>query len=224
MPPKKKKSPGPAPRTGSEISKSLQEVKKLTRGHFEKEDVTRQCSSVLGGIPLKTIETMDKATFESDFEPDGQGGAPFCWLCGFRVFGLLNKNYLQGGQSGVRQINVIKPMLDKATCEHVLPIKVAIGFSQLYQRTVLSRVAGNQDDYFRRMHTEYEYSHNYCNFVKNDTYFISLPEGSTNFCNLKINENKIRECLDEIIDGRRTGDHNSKVIVTYDDGTKKGIY
>jgi hypothetical protein len=211
----------PGERTGSLIGKSLQEVKKLTRPHYEKEDVTRQCSAVLGAIPVKTIETMSADQFRSNFRVDGSGGAPRCWLCNFKVFGLLNNNFLQGPGTRVKNIKVVKPMLDKATCEHVLPIKVAIGFSQLYQRTVLAKVAGNIDDYFRRMHTEYEYAHNYCNFVKNDTYFVSLLEGSTNFCDLRLKEDKIWECLDEIVNGRRTGEHNSTVIVTYNDGTEK---
>lgn len=117
-----------------------------------------------------------------------------CWLCGFPIEQLLAKGY-----------TLDNPMLDKATCEHVLPVKLGHGVLEILY------LMREQPLYEKLLHTEYEYAHNHCNYIKGDEYFITLPLGSTDFCNLAIHEKRIDDILGHIFYSARGGGHsNSK--------------
>jgi len=129
-----------------------------------------------------------------------------CWLCGFPIDKLISNGF-----------TMHKPMLDKATCEHVLPVKLGHG--------VLEILYLMRDPLYEKLlHTEYEYAHNHCNYIKADEYFMTLPLGSTDFCNLAIHEKRIDDILGRIYYIVRGGGHSdakqSSIVNTVYNGKK----
>lgn len=131
-----------------------------------------------------------------------------CWLCGFPInkFNQLQRIYPS-------KFKVVKPLLDGPVCEHVFPVKLAHAILQLLNLE-LEPSAVNE----KLLHTEYEYAHNHCNYIKNDSYFVTLPLTAENklpsdLCGLAINEEKIDKMLEDIFFYERKGKQSSVVIV-----------
>jgi hypothetical protein len=82
-------------------------------------------------------------------------------------------------------------MLDKATCDHVLPVKLAHAILELLYIT-------EEPVNPALLHTEYEYAHNFCNIYKSDEYFVSLPLGSRDLCGLEIKHDILDRILKRI--------------------------
>lgn len=111
-----------------------------------------------------------------------------CWLCGFPIKTLV----------GLPNI-LLQPHLDNNACEHVLPIRLANII------TGLAVESGVGNKYL--LHTEYEYAHHFCNYVKSDTYFLTCPKEGIedvtdenadmirDFCNIQVNHEKIIQYL-----------------------------
>jgi hypothetical protein len=171
----------------SGATSTLDGMKKYLRGVYETEsDVHKQCKAVIGGSDHTTI----------------------CWLCGYKINSINNMS-----ESEDRIVNVPKSgkMFDNATCEHVLPIKLAYTLATLYQKEGLVVPPVNFNDL---LHTEYEYAHNLCNYAKNDNYFITWKDYTEgrDFCSLDINELKITEFLDYLLKYKQEGYTRNSVI------------
>ena len=147
-----------------------------TRSKYNKHNVSFQCEVVLG--PVKgTVRT--------------------CWLCGFPIQHLT----LLRDERDTPVFTVPSPMLDRATCDHVLPVKLAHAILELLYIT-------KDPAHSELLHTEYEYAHNFCNIYKSDEYFVTLPLRSRNLCNLRIKHAIIYEVLRRNFYKQR-GDPNS---------------
>lgn len=150
-------------RSPSFLAKALKNYTESgTRDLFERHAVGFQCEAVIG--------------------PVGKGR--ICWLCGFPIANLLALR----NDANKPVFTVDTPMLDRAVCEHVLPVKLGHALLELLY---LAR----DPVYGTLLHTEYEYAHNFCNMIKGANYFATLPLGSTNFCDLSINEDVVNEFL-----------------------------
>ncbi len=173
------------------LESTIYNMKKAARGDFETTGVHKQCEAVIGPPDVNTL----------------------CWLCGFHVDSINNIERLS---EGTIQSEVKTPMLDKATCEHVLPIKLAYTLATLYQNKELTKPPPNLD---KLLHTEYEYAHNLCNFAKLDNYFLSWEDfyKGRDFCSLTVNEEKINNFLMELINYTRSGKHTSQIGLTFPD-------
>lgn len=157
---------------------------KKTRKAYEKQEVSFQCEKVLGEF----------------------NGSQLCWLCGFPI----NKwNELEEEYPTV--VKVVKPLLDRDVCEHVFPVKLAYAILELLNLEVLERDASLVNKTL--LHTEYEYAHNHCNYIKNDDYFVTLPLPAENLCGLNINEETIDRVLYRIFFDERDGKQSSVVYV-----------
>ncbi len=167
----------PLPRSPSELGLYLKAfTEEHTRGKYNKHKVSFQCEAVLG--PVKgTVRT--------------------CWLCGFPIQHLT---HLQD-RRGTPIFKIATPMLDKATCDHVLPVKLAHAILELLYIT-------EDPTNPALLHTEYEYAHNFCNIYKSDEYFVSLPLGSRDLCRLEIKDDILNRILKRIYYKVR-GDPNS---------------
>ena len=153
-----------------------------TRKEFERHNVHFQCETVLG--PFERGKT--------------------CWLCGFPI-----GEFARYIERGVPWVSMANPMLDRATCEHVLPVKLGHAVTELLY---LARDPISEE----LLHTEYEYAHNHCNYIKNDEYFATLPLEATDFCSIKINEEKVDKIIDKIFHNARRGATQSSILyITY---------
>lgn len=195
----------------------------LKRGDLEDESkVMNQCQAVLSEINDLNYPIQLDTRF-------GQyRGFATCWLCGFPVGHTSFLKYLQAkprpqiipiqslefaawtfqyktsalstsGRKRVRK-DPNNDVFDRATCEHVLPIKLAVG------TLGLALEGGHQTSLGLDVHSEYEYAHNYCNYVKNNSYFVSIPLNQTNFDNMTINTNKVIEFINTLVDKARGAD------------------
>jgi hypothetical protein len=99
-------------------------------------------------------------------------------------------------------------MLDRAVCEHVLPVKLGHGVLELLY---LARDPISE----QLLHTEYEYAHNHCNYIKNEIYFVTLPLDATNFCELQVQEERIDKVLELIYFGERGQESSSQASVLW---------
>jgi len=153
-----------------------------TRREFERHSVEEQCRLVLG-------------------PPDADRN---CWLCGFPI----GKWAKLAEETAGEKVSMANPMLDRAVCEHVLPVKLGHGVLELLY---LARDPISE----RLLHTEYEYAHNHCNYIKNSTYFATLPLDATDFCDLALNEEKVDKVLYRIFHDQRKGTQSSIVEIQY---------
>jgi hypothetical protein len=171
------------------LEATLESMKKTSRKDFETAGVQKQCESVIGSSDTDTI----------------------CWLCGFNIDFINNINIFSQGRITSK---VKTPMLDKASCEHVLPIKLAYTLTTLYQEKELSTPPPNFDEV---LHTEYEYAHNLCNYAKLDNYFLTWEDfyKGRDFCSLIINEEKIKEFLTKLLNYTRGGEQKSIIKLTF---------
>jgi hypothetical protein len=153
-----------------------------TRNLYEKHSVPFQCEVVLGPV----------------------GKNRTCWLCGFPIAHLTSLKDAAGNR--IFQMPIVggqeNTVMDRGVCEHVLPVKLGHGILELLYLT-------KDPTYEKLLHTEYEYAHNFCNMYKSDEYFVTLPEDSTNFCDLDIKEEVLDEVLRRIFYTRR-GSKGSK--------------
>lgn len=153
-----------------------------TRNLYERHSVPFQCEVVLGPV----------------------GKSRTCWLCGFPIAHLTSLKDAEGNR--IFQMPFVSgeenTMMDRGVCEHVLPVKLGHGILELLYLT-------KDPTYEKLLHTEYEYAHNFCNMYKSDEYFVTLPEDSTNFCDLAIKEEVLDEVLRRIFYTRR-GSKGSK--------------
>lgn len=211
--------------------KTLQ--KKAHKLQADIEALRNQLSKYLGGKPLpelvkntatefgnmvESLEHLTRDQFEQVSNVHKQCrevlGAPaanqLCWLCGFPLKGLI----------GMEGIVIKTEMLDKPTCEHVLPIKLAIGLTGLWedQKEAIGGKGISAKAESDLLHSEQEYAHNYCNQIKNKVFFLSLPYPVANnssdlksFCRIIVNENKINELLDNLYTGYLGGKQDSFV-------------
>lgn len=164
-------------RIPSELGLALQSfTEHNTRSKYNKHDVPFQCEVVLGPIK-ETVRT--------------------CWLCGFPIQHLT----LLRDETRKLIFSVATPMLDRATCDHVLPVKLAHAILELLYIT-------EDPAHSELLHTEYEYAHNFCNIYKSDEYFVTLPKGSRNLCNLRVKYDILNQVLRRIFYTQR-GDPNS---------------
>lgn len=164
-------------RSPSELGLALESyTEHHSRAKYNKHNVSFQCEVVLG--PTKgTVRT--------------------CWLCGFPIQHLT----LLRDELSKPVFSIATPMLDRATCDHVLPVKLAHAILELLYIT--------QDPvHSDLLHTEYEYAHNFCNIYKSDEYFVTLPKGSRDLCNLKVKYDIVNQILRRIFYTQR-GDQNS---------------
>jgi hypothetical protein len=170
------------------LSKALDTVTAI-RASWEGADVHVQCSSVLGPF----------------FK-----GNNVCWLCGFPIFcfadAVLMRNtertpeaYAWFRGRGVNQFpsqvnfeNNGNLIMDKNTCEHILNIKLAAGTLGLWVEAINGRL---HPGWQAILAAEYQWAHNYCNYMKNDLTFLSLPKGRADFSRLYVNRGKIERFL-----------------------------
>ena len=188
-PPKMLGAIGRAP-TG--LTSSLAEMKKRLRKVYEKtSDVHKQCEAI---IDLPNSETL-------------------CWLCGYKV-GYINMVH----NGGIVQVHKKGEMFDQATCEHVLPIKLAYTLASLYQERGLKEPPINLENL---LHTEYEYSHNLCNYAKNDMYFLTWKEYTSgrDFCSLDVSDANIENFLNYLLSYSQEGNtRNSTIKLHFPEG------
>jgi hypothetical protein len=187
-------------RSPSELGRHLQEYTKHdTRKLYEQHNVSFQCEAVLG--------------------PFSKGRT--CWLCGFPIEHLSSLKDSSGNYvfrfDGKRTQN---KMLDRGVCEHVLPVKLGHGILELLQ--LEEKVPGENPALDKLLHTEYEFAHNYCNFIKTDEYFVTLPLGSTDFCNLQLKDDILDQVLSQIFHKQRgsKGSQQSSLVWTNHGGEK----
>jgi hypothetical protein len=172
-----------APRSLTGLSSALAKFTAPgTRGEFERHRVEEQCRLVLG-------------------PPNAERS---CWLCGFPI----GKWARLAEETAGKKVSMENPMLDRAVCEHVLPVKLGHGVLELLY---LARDPISE----RLLHTEYEYAHNHCNYIKNSTYFATLPLDATDFCELSLNEEKVDKVLYRIFHDERMGAQSSVVKILY---------
>jgi len=88
-----------------------------------------------------------------------------CWICGTKIF---TKD---------------SPLGLTPECEHVFPIAQALVFTGLYEHDLFEQLKddGNANPYVAGLRIEYDWAHQICNQVKNDSHFIqySVQEGFT---------------------------------------------
>jgi len=179
----------PIPRSESFLGKALKKYTKHdTRKLYEKHAVPFQCEAVIGSV----------------------GKDRTCWLCGFPIEHLAALKDSSGKYifefDAQKDNGEQEKLMDRGVCEHVLPVKLGFGILELFVLT--------KDPMFEKLlHTEYEYAHNYCNFVKSNEYFVTLPLGSTNYCNLDIKHEIIDEILRQIFYTRQGSPHSSRSTV-----------
>ena len=186
------------PRSESVLGTSLKAFTKHdTRKQYEKHNVKFQCEAVLG--------------------PFGKNRN--CWLCGFPIGHLSAFKDPAGkflftfdGPKGQES-----KMMDDGTCEHVLPVKLGHGILELLY---LEKDPASE----QLLHAEYEFAHNYCNFVKSDEYFVSLPLGSTNFCSLELKEDIMDGVLKNIFHKQLGSKGSPKSSLLWTDYEGKRIY
>lgn len=147
-----------------------------------------------------------------------------CWLCGFPVMFI---------QTNLKNLSneYYSEYLEKPVCEHVLPIDVALFVTGL--------VGTKQYADEKLLHTEYEYAHHYCNYVKSNEYFITgdneidtddpdvIFDNAQDFCGIHINVSRISKFLfrlfflqrsaiidvnDNTSSTKDTRTHNSRVL------------
>ena len=153
-----------------------------TRKKYERHSVPDQCKYVIGPPGPKTT----------------------CWLCGFPIGKWAQISERSDGE----QVFMPRPMLDRAVCEHVLPVKLGHGVLELLY---LARDPISE----QLLHTEYEYAHNHCNYIKNEIYFVTLPLDATNFCELQVQEERIDKVLELIYFGERGQESSSQASVLW---------
>ena len=153
-------------------------------------------SSITPNVPRGQISTIaNEVQCQTMIGPFNKGD--LCWLCGFPI-GVIKENKI------VKHVN---EYMDSNVCEHVIPIHLAsvltgIVDSDIRQREQVSILEE------RLLHSEYEYAHHYCNYVKNDFSFLSIPYGTNqplhltnnpdqenivleNLCNIQVNNSRI---------------------------------
>ena len=143
-------------------------------------------SSITPNVPRGKISTIaNEVQCQTMIGPFNKGD--LCWLCGFPI-GVIKEN------ENVQHVN---EYMDSNVCEHVIPIHLAsvltgIVDSDLRQRgetTILEE---------RLLHSEYEYAHHYCNYVKNDFSFLSIPYGTNQTMHLTNDKNQQQFLLDNL--------------------------
>jgi hypothetical protein len=174
------------PRSESFLGTALKlHTKHNTRNLYEKHSVPFQCEAVIGPV----------------------GKHRTCWLCGFPIEHLASLKDSAGNyvfEFDARKPNRVEDkIMDRGVCEHVLPVKLGYGILELF-------VLVKDPTFEKLLHTEYEYAHNHCNYIKSDEYFITLPLGSTSFCDLAIKEEIIDEILKMMYYKRRGSPHSEK--------------
>lgn len=187
--------PPSIPRSDSILGTYLKtHTKHGTRKLYEPHSVPFQCEVVLG--------------------PPGKNR--ICWLCGFPIEHLSSLKDSDGKYifKFDKYQGKENKMMDRSVCEHVLPVKLGHGILELLQ--LQQKKPGENPILDKLLHTEYEYAHNYCNFVKLHEYFVTLPLGSTDFCNLQIKEEIIDEVLRQIFHNQRgiKGSKGSSLVWT----------
>lgn len=141
----------------------------------------------------KEIEEADVAEQCVNVLKEPINGVTKCWLCGFHIRRMsiteTPSNYFWSR------------FMDEVVCEHVLPVRLAGVITGLYTSSGGYSAIG--DDHL--LHSVYEYAHIFCNLAKSNMWFITKPNKSTqNFCDLEVNEEKIRYFLDYLLNYRRT--------------------
>jgi len=212
-PPRHRRTPEAvaAARISTGFAQAIIQQGDTTRGDLEDEsNVMKQCERVLPAI--NQVVTNDPVFGTLN-------GFARCWLCAFPVGHTSFLKYLQAhpgpGRIPITSLEFLawtykttstmyssnkrvrkdpnNDIFDRATCEHVLPIKLAAGTLGLAGTTPLKQQVGID------VHTEYEYAHNYCNYVKNKSYFVTIPLNQTNFDNMAVNSDKVRLFVDTLI-------------------------
>lgn len=150
----------------------------IARHYYEKHDAPLQCDVILG--------------------PADEPGR-VCYLCGFPILGLSRLR----DEEGNLVFNQMTPMLDKGSCDHVLPVKLAHAVLKLLHFDKLENLREPLAN--KLLHTELEYTHFFCNAYKSNEYFITLPLGSRNLCDLEIKTEIIDKVLQRNFDKERGG-------------------
>lgn len=187
-------------------------------------------SSITPNVPRGQISTIaNEVQCQTMIGPFNKGD--LCWLCGFPI-GVIKENKI------VKHVN---EYMDSNVCEHVIPIHLAsvltgIVDSDIRQRKQVSFLEE------RLLHSEYEYAHHYCNYVKNDFSFLSIPYGTNqtlhltnnpdqqnllleNLCNIQVNNARILAFLSKLYftwygtpqTGAHTTNQYDSSILTTDD-------
>jgi hypothetical protein len=108
-------------------------------------------------------------------------------------------------------LNQLNPIATKPACEHVLPVRIASFLTGL--ASPFGTGSRGIQGFDRKL--EYEYAHNYCNLVKNDSYFLTVPNddvaGATNWCNMDINIDKINQFLQKLYTSHWKGELDSSI-------------
>lgn len=186
-------------------TKARQVAKEMVRLKVERPAMTERHTEANTGIRniylkhLQTdttreeIEEADVATQCLNVLKPPIDGRTTCWLCGFLVSKMsitpMPSNYF--GSS----------FMDEVVCEHVLPVRLASVMTGLY--TEKGGYSGIGDEHL--LHSVYEYAHVLCNLAKSNMWFISKPDKTTqNFCDLKVNEEKIKYFLDYLLNYQRS--------------------
>ena len=173
----------PILRSTTGLSRALElHTKHGSRKEYERHSVPDQCKYVIGPPGPRTT----------------------CWLCGFPI----GKWAQIDERSESQQVFMPRPMLDKAVCEHVLPVKLGHGVLELLY---LARDPMSE----QLLHTEYEYAHNHCNYIKNELYFVTLPLDATNFCDIHVMEERIDKVLEQIYFSERGSEASSQASVLW---------
>lgn len=165
----------------------------IHRSFYEQHEAPLQCDVILG--------------------PANQEGR-VCWLCGFPILGITSLQD-EGGNPVFFQKT---PGLDKGSCDHVLPVKLAHAVLKILHLEKLENLSDPIAN--KLLHTEYEYSHFFCNAYKSNEYFVTLPLGSRDLCSLEVKEEIIDGILKRIFFTRR-GDPKYKVNAPNSSAPKK---
>ena len=153
----------------TEIIKRLRpDFKGADRSLFEEGTVPEQCEGVLG--------------------TQGNVVGEICWLCGFamNMYEIEGTGKTNGVDTKDLNTYMSQPSLDRASCEHKLPIKAAHYFQLMYQK--LSKRNGQMSaDQFERIKTLYGNAHAFCNYVKSEDLFLESVLGVKTFGEFKVN-------------------------------------
>ena len=153
----------------TEIIKRLRpDFKGADRSLFEEGTVPEQCEGVLG--------------------TQGNVVGEICWLCGFamNMYEVEGTGKTNGVDTKDLNTYMSQPSLDRASCEHKLPIKAAHYFQLMYQK--LSKRNGQMSaDQFERIKTLYGNAHAFCNYVKSEDLFLESVLGVKTFGEFKVN-------------------------------------
>ena len=153
----------------TEIIKRLRpDFKGADRSLFEEGTVPEQCEGVLG--------------------TRGNVVGEICWLCGFamNMYEVEGTGKTNGVDTKDLNTYMSQPSLDRASCEHKLPIKAAHYFQLMYQK--LSKRNGQMSaDQFERIKTLYGNAHAFCNYVKSEDLFLESVLGVKTFGEFKVN-------------------------------------